>query len=747
VHPVEQPLREGSATSVETTPVVAPVETLVPGSMTRALVPVFVAASFLSATLLFLIQPMAAKLLLPVFGGGPSIWNTSMVFFQVFLVAGYAYAHFATLLPRRTHLLIHVGVLAAALLVLPFHVPQLVTGASGSPSLLLLGSLTIMVGAPFFLLSTMAPVLQRWFAWSDHPRAHDPYFLYAAGNAGSVLGLLSYPFLVEPLLDLRNQALVWTAGYVLLVSLAAATAVVVWRFRPSSAAVVAGLRSVAGPVPSLRRVAGWGGWTFVPSALMLAATAYITTDIAPVPLLWVVPLTVYLATFIVAFSSVGPALVRPASVTATALALLAGLQMVGMFMVPVPVTVGLHVALLGAVGTAFHGYLVADRPPAEHLTRFYLAMSVGGALGGSFVALVAPLVFPTLLEYAILLVAAVVALERNGRFLDRGTPVTRLLSLLVLFLAFCGAFLWADALPAGRLLLFAALALVAAASHVRNVIAVTILLGALAMSAYTAASSLHIERTFFGVHRVVIDGENHELVHGSTVHGVQSTDPELRGIPMSYYHPDGPLGDLMRLARGSGPLDVGVVGLGTGAVAAYGQTGDRIVFYEIDPAVLDIAQNDRLFTYLTDTPANIEVVLGDGRLTLEASDAQHDMLIVDAFSSDAIPVHLLTQQAIELYLSRVTDAGTVAIHISNRNLDLAPVVAAIAEQDGVDAWVRRDRNTPDDSVGRAPSEWIVLAGPSAGVPDGWEDLSAVTPRRVLWTDSHSDVLRILRRGG
>jgi hypothetical protein len=708
-------------------------------------VAVFAGASFLSASLLFLVQPMAAKLLLPIFGGGPSIWNTSMVFFQVLLVAGYGYAHLVTIhLPRRVHLLIHIGILAAVLVVLPFHVPAIATGASGDPSLLLLAALTLMVGAPFFLLSTMAPILQRWFAWSDHPRAHDPYFLYAAGNAGSVLGLLSYPFLVEPLFDLRGQAVLWTVGYILLAGVALSTAVLVVRFRP----VAAEHRAV--PItdrPSVRRVGRWCGWTFVPSALMLAATAYITTDIAPVPLLWVVPLTVYLATYIVAFSSIGPAFVRPAGIAASGLALLAGLDMLGAFGLPVALSVTVHVVLLGALGTAFHGYLVGDRPPAEHLTRFYLAMSVGGALGGSFVALAAPMIFPTLLEYGILLVAAMVVLERKAGYLSGGTSRTRVGSLAGLLVLLVASFVLVDALPALTVAACLGFVALAAASRVRNVLAVTVILGSVIVTAYLAVTSLHVERTFFGVHRVLADGDTHRLVHGSTVHGIQATTPERRSIPLSYYHPDGPLGDLVEAARGTGPLDIGAIGLGTGAVAAYGEHGDRIAFYEIDPAVVAIAENDRLFTYLSDSAADIALILGDGRLTLDAAaDARHDVLVVDAFSSDAIPVHLLTREAIALYRSRVAADGLIAVHISNRNLDLAPVVAAIAEQDDIDAWVRRDDGLASEE--RTPSHWIVLANGDSTIdlPSTWEDLSSATSRRVLWTDSHSDVIRVLRRG-
>jgi hypothetical protein len=740
--------RRGVITSVEAASVLTPAARVEVRGAARVLVPVFAGASFLSATLLFLVQPMAAKLLLPVFGGGPSVWNTSMVFFQVTLLAGYAYAHVATTrLSRRTHLGIHLAVLSAALLVLPFHVPHLASGTSESPAPLLLVALTIMVGAPFFLLSTMAPVLQRWFAWSDHPRAHDPYFLYAAGNAGSVLGLLSYPFLIEPLLDLRSQAVLWMGGYVLLVLVSVAAGGVVLRFRPVAASI--GIAAVKPTRLQRRRVVAWVGWTSVPSALMLAATAYITTDIAPVPLLWVVPLTVYLATYIVAFSKLGSRMIRPSTLAACGLALLAALDMTGAFALPVALSVVAHIALLGAVGVAFHGHLVADRPPAEHLTRFYLAMSVGGALGGAFVALVAPLLFPVLLEYGLLLIAALVVLERKTPSLVGGTPTTRVLGFVAVVVLLVGALLAAHAVP-GAAFVFAAVATaIVASTRLRNVVAVGVLVISVGASAYLATSSLHVDRTFFGVHRVVVDGDTHQLAHGSTIHGVQRMTAEGREVPLSYYHPDGPLGDVVRVARGTGgSLDVGALGLGTGAVAAYGEAGDRVVFYEIDPAVVAIAEDPSLFTYLSDSAAEIDIVLGDGRLTLEASGARHDVLIVDAFSSDAIPVHLLTREAIALYRERVSDNGLVALHVSNRNLDLAPVVAAIAEHDGILGWTRSDEGEGAAATGRTASNWIVLSGtPGAGDAfEGWTELSGSTTKRTMWTDAHSDVLRVLRRG-
>jgi hypothetical protein len=710
----------------------------------------FTAASFLTAALLFLVQPMVGRMVLPAFGGSPQVWTTSMLFFQVALLIGYGYTHLATTrLPRRTQPWWHLGLLLLPLALLPIALDVAPSGRGGlAPSFELLGGLALGVAAPFVLVATSGPLVQRWFSWTDHPRGGDPYFLYAAGNLGSALGLVAYPLVVEPLLDVPEQARWWAGGYVLAVLLLTGCALVSRR-RPAlhTTADDPGGRDPA--VPGRRRTARWVLLAFVPSSLMLAATAHLTTDVAAVPLLWIVPLGVYLLTFSVAFSRAGPTATRiatwlaaPTVVTAIAL----GPDVLG-----VSIAVAAQVALVAVGGLVAHGQLAADRPAPAQLTRFYLWVAVGGALGGVLNGLLAPLLFPTVVEHG-LIAAAMLALVVRWRELVVGAaswpaPVRLAAALLLaalpvatIVLALRGPIPDATWL---RLGLFALL-LVPLATRVGRSGAVGLAVAAIAVVPHvqSVVQAEEVERTFFGVHRVLVDGGLVELLHGTTLHGTQDRATlASRRIPTTYYGREGPFGAIgeQLLPRG----DVGVIGLGSGAIAAYGTPGQRLVFHEIDPAVERLARVH--FTYLADSAADVEVVLGDGRRTVAAVDAAYHSLLVDAFSSDAIPVHLLTVEAVEAYLATLAPDGILGLHITNRHLDLRPVAAGIARELDLHAVIG------DGEAGGYRSVWVVLARDGEVLEpleaDGYTDLLAEVPAEadVVWTDRRSDLLQVLAR--
>jgi hypothetical protein len=719
-------------------------------------VAVFGAAIFAGATLVFLIQPIAARMVLPLFGGSQAVWTTSMLFFQAVLLAGYAYSHLAARYLRRAPL-VHVALLLLPIATLPIG-RHLAAPPDGFPaSLWLLGVLAVSVGAPFAMVTTASPTLQHWFSRTGHKAARDPYFLYAAGNAGSLLALVLYPLLVEPNLSLDVQARLWTAGYAVFVALSLGCLVLLRRH--AGLHVPARVTRSAAPALPARTRLRWVLFAFVPSSLLLGATSWISTDIASAPLLWIAPLAVYLLTFIVAFSRFSTASVHLASalIPFVAAAVLASLLNVfDVFGIPIAVAVGLHLLALLCTATLVHGRLAAERPGPERLTEFYVLLSVGGVLGGVFNALLAPVLFDTVLEYPLALVLAL--LLRPAR--APRTPSTRRFAWTADFLLPFGLFLgtigaivassWGDETPepggvvtsailaggAGALLLFA---------RNRRRFAVGFALFA-AIVAF-GQPALHSERTFYGVLRVVEGprGE-HYLQHGTTLHGVESFTPGRVGEPLSYYTRTGPIGDVFDLYQAEAPFErVGLVGLGVGTLAAYGRAGQTFEFYELDPAVIQIASDPRYFTFLRDTKAEVRTVPGDARRSLaEAPRGTNDLLVVDAFSSDSIPVHLLTREAVQLYLGTLRAQGVVAFHVSNRHLRLAPVVAGIADSLGLAAAHKFHLVTAAAAEqGAATSHWIVLArsqdrlAPLLG--HGWEPLHAEPGDRV-WTDDYSNVL-------
>ena len=728
----------------------------------------------MGSALLFVVQPMFAKMVLPSLGGTPATWITCMLFFQAALLAGYAYSHWSTrwLGPRRqagTHLL----ALLVPLVSLPIGLPRDLGSPVERPLWWLLGALTVAVGLPFLAVSTTAPLLQRWFAGTAHAQARDPYFLYRASNLGSAVALLGYPALVEPNLTLGVQGRWWAWGYGLLMVLVLGCAVALWRTpagRGQLPRAAADRPERAPPAPTepltARRRLRWVAWAFLPSSLMLGVTTYITTDIAAVPLLWVVPLALYLLTFVVAFSRSSlpwfwlMVILQPLVLLELVFLLLVGVTE------PVGLLLALHLVALAVTGLVCHGQLARDRPPTRHLTEFYLWVAVGGALGGVFNGLLAPVVFDSVVEYPLAIVLACFLRpapaeddpddepSRSSRRLDIDLPLALgTLTLVALWVA--------HALGVGRVTARAAVfgaALLAclffAGRRVRLGLAVAavVLVGTLPIAEQT--DTLYRDRTFFGVVHVVEDeGGYHRLIHGNITHGAQSTDPKRRREPLTYFHRTGPIGQALTELPGHLRDRVALVGLGAGSLACYGEAGQRWTFYEIDPAVERVARDPRLFTYLRDCPPATDVVLGDARLSLErAPDRAFGVVVIDAFTSDAIPVHLITRQALDLYLDKLVDGGVLAVHITNRYVDLRPVLADLARDAGLSGLVRRDVavTTEEQDAGKSGSVWVLMARRPADLDPmngdrRWEPLAGGREGRV-WTDDFSNVVSVLDWG-
>jgi SAM-dependent methyltransferase len=689
----------------------------------------FGAASFVGAALLFLVEPMLAKLVLPAYGGSPTVWNTCTLFFQVLLLVAYSYVHVSTRrLGRRRQPWLHLALLVLPLLALPVALPDdAAPPPAAEPALWLLGVLAVAAGLPFVVLATTGPLLQRWFSWTGHRRSEDPYFLYAASNAGSVVGLLGYPFLLEPTVGLAAQTKAWSWAYVGFVALVVACGVTAGAAaRRTSAATLAGApetvpvgtssgdpvgTSSGDPAPTLRTRLGWVAVAFVPSSLMLGVTTHVSTDIAAIPLFWTVPLAIYLATFVVAFGRSSRRLPRTTALLAAAVVLPVMLALVGVIDPPVWASVLLDLLLLALAGLAAHGRLAATRPDVEHLTGFYLLVSVGGALGGLLNGLLAPALLDRPWEYP-MVVALVPALA-----LGMGGPAV------------------------------AGSGLVRRVAREPLAVMSVLLLATYVFTELVDDAAVRRERTFFGSYRVIDTPERRLLAHGTTYHGWQQKTGRWVGQPTSYYARSGPIGNVMSAYDGTPLLDrVAFVGMGVGTLAAYGEPGRRMDFYEIDPAVVDIARTD--FDFLRDSDGEVRVVEGDGRLQLrEAGRGTYGLVVLDAFSSDAIPAHLLTEEAVGEYRRVLRPHGLLAFHVTNRHLDLVPVLAAEAQRLGMTAVVRRDlAAAPPASV----STWVVLARAPGDLErlrtrPGWVEAQPRSDVRA-WTDDYSSLVEVLDVG-
>jgi hypothetical protein len=667
---------------------------------------IYAATIFLSSFLLFLVQPLIARLILPWFGGSAAVWTTCMLFFQVMLLAGYAYAHFLTrkLASSKLERIVHTLLLVCALALLPIS-PGEAWKPMGEeePISRILLLLLATVGLPYFLIASTSPLLQAWFVRARP--GGDPYRLFAVSNLASLLALVGYPFVVEPYLTAREQVNFWSW---LFVAFAALCTVLAWRTPRGTSDVENTHRS---PAPARSQYILWLALAATGSALLLAVTNHLTQNVASVPLLWLAPLILYLLTFIVTFE--GRSWYQPKFLWAMVLGafgLMAWAVLDQEYRYDLAIQLAVFLPGLFIACFFCHGELYRSRPAPEHLTAFYLTVSAGGALGGLAVAVVAPLVF-------------------NGYFeLGAGLIVAALLAALRF-------------MPLGL---------------VPTILSLGVLLGVGACASYDFFGQQRdvraAKRGFYGVLRVKEYGtpgdESHlrRLVHGTIMHGEQYLHDSKRRSLTTYYQETAGIG-LAIGAKHNRPVRVGVIGLGTGTIAAYGRAGDVFRFYEIDPHVLEIARRD--FTYLGDSPAKIEVALGDARLSLERESPQgFDVLAVDAFSSDAIPVHLITREALGIFLKHIKPDGIVAFHVSNRFLDLIPVVARIAREQGAHAVLVRDDPDEDDSL-RSRTDWILVSRDEKAlqaekIVSGGGAPAEDRPEWRTWTDDYSNLVQILK---
>ncbi len=738
-------------------------------SRNRLVLLVYTAAIFVSALLLFSVQPLFAKMVLPRLGGSPAVWSVAMVFFQSLLLAGYVYAH---LLMRINNRLV-VIVLHLALLTIAFAtLPLTIAAGFGDPptsgyAIWLLGLFVASIGVPFFALAANNPLLQAWFVRTGHPDGADPYFLYASSNVGSFLALLSYPFLFEPIFTLRTQNLIWTGGYGLLIVLIAACGVLLWRSPAAMPAKEAAADNDA-PAPSLSARARWVFLAAVPSGLLIAVTAHISTDVAAAPLLWVLPLSLYLLTWVLVFQSrpwfphKWVLWAQPVAIAGVIVLLAVGGEQ------NLLLTLGGHQLGFFVIAMACHGELARTRPNAKYLTGFYVVLSFGGMIGGLFAGLIAPNVFSWVAEYPILIVLAALCRPlRNERWPRVSGPLWILAVVIALALIVPSqmkgeAFEWFEehrVYVAGGVAV-AGMLLALAFDTARFKLAAVAALALVLVRVYPADDGrVDTVRSFFGVHKIVTtaSGRYHVLMHGTTIHGAQKFTNENgtpvagRPEPISYYHKDGGIGQAISAirARKGAPLRVAAIGVGSGTLTCAAAPGETWKFFEIDQTMVDTARDPKYFSYVRNCQPDFRPVIGDARLTFaREADGVYDLIIVDAYSSDAIPIHLATQEAMKIYKDKLGPQGAVLMHVSNRHLELASVVVGIANANGLKSWVFDEDSGRDDEYIFATNV-VVSAREEADVgalasSDKWEETEARANQRV-WTDDYCNVLGAVYR--
>ena len=753
---------------------------------------VFSLTLLLSSFLLFLVQPMIGRMLLPSLGGTPAVWNGCMLFFQAALLAGYAWAHYGPpKLGVKNHLLVHLFLLAAVCCLLPMKiVDSWAAPVDSNPMFWLLGQLTLCVGLPFFVISSSAPLLQRWFSLSasETDQGSEPWFLYAISNFGSLVALISYPFVFERIMGLTNQGIFWASGFLLLTCMFANCAWYTLRNARPEVLTRPRTKTHTPPLSWNQRVR-YIVLAAIPSSLMLGVTTIVSTDAGSFPLMWSIPLALYLITFILVFAK-RQLLPHRWIVRATPFFLLA---------MPLVMTIDLgdnpalmiaaHFAVFFVVAMACHGEMARLRPPVEQLTECYLMMSIGGVVGGAFNSLLAPVLFNSILEYPIVLIAASLVLpawreiadEQNST--DR-SPAPSWLSIekiwavpVALLVLLSGVWAFEYSLlklfrPLVMLLGFAvpaAVCILLARSPRRFVPCYALLLLGYPFIHVNHDVTLK-QRGFFGVNEIATVGEFRTLINGRTQHGMQRIEETENPLPLSYYHPDGPVGDLFR-QFGDQQNRIGVVGLGVGTIAAYGQANQQLDFYEIDPIVYQMASDENYFSYLSSARSDVEVILGDARVQLDArrkrmsrltnvawrpnsnetqtKNRLYGMMILDAFGSDSVPIHLLTEEAVELYLDSLDENGLLAIHISSKFMNFIPVGAALSQHFGLHSAVRTDAQLTqaDRQSGRSASRYMIFSRDKETIDrfldleNGWQPLKSDRP--VHWTDEHANILDVM----
>jgi hypothetical protein len=732
-------------------------------SRNRLVLVVYTAAIFTSALLLFSVQPLFTKMVLPRLGGSPAVWSVAMVFFQSLLLGGYAYAHYLMQIRNRiVPVAVHLLLLVIALLTLPLSIAN----GWGEPptsgyAFWLLALFAVSIGLPFFALAANNPLLQAWFVRTGHPNGPDPYFLYASSNIGSFLALLSYPVLLEPMFTLRTQNLIWTSLYGLLILLIAGCGVLLLR---SPANVVVEQNNDAdAPAPRWALRARWIFLAAVPSGLLIAVTAHISTDVAAAPLLWVLPLSLYLLTWVLVFQS-RPLLphkwvlmLQPLAIAGVIVLLAVGGEQ------NLLLTLGGHQLCFFVIAMACHGELARTRPAAKYLTGFYVALSFGGMLGGLFAGLIAPFTFSWIAEYPILLALAALARppadERLPQWSRWYWPFLAVLAMALIAPAYSAGnvFTWLDdhrVWVIGAIGVLSAL-LTLGLNASRWKIFATVVVALVLIRAYPSDDGrVETVRSFFGVHKIVVtrSGQYHVLMHGTTIHGAEKFQNDdgtpVTGRPetISYYHKDGGIGQAIAAIRErkGGPLRVAVIGLGSGTLTCASEPGENWKFFEIDQSMVDTARDPKYFTFIRNCEPDLKPVIGDARLTFaKEPDDFYDLIIVDAYSSDAIPIHLATEEAMEIYKQKLAPQGAVVMHVSNRHLELSSVVVGIADANDLKSWVYSEDSGRDNEYIFSTTV-VVSAREEADVgalaaSDKWELTEAEDNQRV-WTDDYSNVL-------
>ncbi len=725
---------------------------------------VFAATLFFSATLMFLLQPLFGKILLPLLGGTPAVWNTCMVFYQSILFLGYLYAHIvSTKLQSTSQIKLHAAIILLSFLALPLALPDNTTPpALDNPTFWIIWTLFLSIGLPFFVVSTTAPLMQKWFSTLGHDSSSDPYFLYAASNAGSLLALLSYPFIIEPSIGLEHQKIFWSVGYALLCLFIAACAFTLWNSEKTTKATSSEQPSDTIAFTDLP-VGRWLALAFVPSSLLLGLTNFISTDIASVPLLWIIPLTLYLLSFILVFSKWNDkthlVMIKLQAIFFLPFLIYAFINPADL---PYWAYLILHLVAFFLAIMVCHGELARSRPDTSHLTTYYLIMSFAGMLGGMFNTFVAPFIFNGIYEYPLMIIAALLLRPRDNLPLTSHAkqliaPILLLATGLVLYIKVDNLLDYFDEIAMSLILLacitFALRSKPIAYAGLTGAI-IFLSLGMHGLSAHTLLQ----ERSFFGVlaarQSTLINEQSqpetyHELFHGTTKHGAQRLSAAESKTPLTYYSRPGPMGQLFKeFDNQDQNWTIGVVGLGAGALTCYAKEQQQWTLYEIDPLVVTIASNPEYFTYLSQCAQNATMSIGDARLSLaNEQEGKFDLIVMDAFSSDSVPTHLLTEEALKLYFKKLKPNGILAFHITNRHFLLKKVLSIHAEHLKLAALLQEFK--PINAMPLVvATDWVVMANspktlePLANSRLGsWQKMPLYFDMQP-WTDDFTNIISI-----